>query len=146
MHRSHALANKRTIEWSDLRAHPLIRMGHSPDSGRAIESRVLLDNALSKMNVQLDWRYEAHYLSTVMGLVKAELGASIVPQIATPKKSKSQIVTRSVRPTVVTRAVGIVERRRGILSPAAKCLRDILLSGNGEAHNRKVRNANRRSE
>lgn len=144
-HRSHTLANKRTIRWSDLRTHPLIRMGHSPDSGRAVESRVLLDHALSKMNVQLDWRYEAHHLSTVLGLVEAGLGASIVPELAAPDESRSHIVARSIHPKVVTRAIGILERPRGMLSPAARCLRDVLLSGRASIKEPKGRTTSRKS-
>jgi DNA-binding transcriptional LysR family regulator len=128
-HRSHGLANRRSISWPDLRTHPLVRMGYSPESGRAVESRVLLDNAVSKMNVQLDWRYEAHSLSTVMGLIEAGICASILPRLAAPRTSKSHILIKSIHPPVVTRAIGVVERRRGVLSPAAKFLRDILLFG-----------------
>jgi DNA-binding transcriptional LysR family regulator len=121
--RDHPLARKRNISWHDLSGHPLIRNGRA-DSG----NRALLDSALSKVNVQLDWFYEVNNLTTSLSLVEAGLGASILPRLATPHGPHPAIVMKPIHAPEVARAIGIVERRKGQLSSPAKCFRDMLLA------------------
>jgi DNA-binding transcriptional LysR family regulator len=121
--RDHLLAKKRNVTWHDLAGHPLIRIGR-PNSG----NRALLDGALVEANVQLDWFYEVNNLTTSLGLVQAGLGASVLPRLATPNAPQPDIVTKPIGSPEVTRAIGIVERRKGRLSPAAKHFRDLLLA------------------
>jgi DNA-binding transcriptional LysR family regulator len=120
--RNHALAKKRSIAWRDLAGFPLIRIGR-PNSG----NRALLDSALIKANVQLDWFYEVNNLTTALALVEAGLGASVLPRLATPHGPHRDTLTKPIRMPEVTRAIGIIERRKGRLSPAAKSFRDMLL-------------------
>jgi DNA-binding transcriptional LysR family regulator len=133
-HRDHPLAERRTIRWSDLDHHALIRIGEPPasaaSSGRVGESlnRTLLDNALSKMKIRLNWLYEAYYLTTVLSMVESGLGASVVPQVATPRITHPLLIVKPIGPFQITRAIGVLERRKAALSPAVQCLRDILLS------------------
>jgi DNA-binding transcriptional LysR family regulator len=122
-HRSHALATKRNLTWRDLAGHPLIRIGRDNSGNRA-----LLDGALAKANVGLDWFYEVNNLTTSLGLVEAGLGATVLPRLATPHGPHPVIVTKPIRSPEVTRTIGIVERRKSRLSPAAKCFRDLLLT------------------
>ena len=77
-HRGHPLAAKPQVTWHDLAGHPLIRIGRANSGNRA-----LLDDALAKARVELDWRYEVNNLTTSLGLVEASLGASVVPRLAT---------------------------------------------------------------
>jgi len=129
--RDHPLAQKRNIAWRDLAGHPLIRIGR-PNSG----NRALLDSALTKANVRLDWFHEVNNLTTALGLVQAGLGASILPRLATPPRPHPEITAKAIRMPEVTRAIGIVERRKGRLSAPAKYFRDMLLAdwgaGGGE--------------
>jgi DNA-binding transcriptional LysR family regulator len=129
----HPLAKKRIVAWRDLAGHPLIRIGR-PNSG----NRALLDGALIKANVRLDWFHEVNNLTTALGLVQAGLGASVLPRLATPSSPHSNTVTKPIRSPEVTRAIGIIERRKGRLSPAAKYFRDMLLAdwGGGAAQAR----------
>jgi DNA-binding transcriptional LysR family regulator len=120
--RDHVLAGKKNITWHDLADHPLIRIGRANSGNRA-----LLDGALAKANIRLNWFYEVNNLTTSLSLVEAGLGASVVPRLATPQSLNSAIVIKPIRAPEITRAIGIVERRRGRLSPAATCFRDILL-------------------
>jgi DNA-binding transcriptional LysR family regulator len=122
-HRNHVLAKKKNLTWHDLTGHALIRIGRDNSGNRA-----LLDGALTKANVGLDWFYEVNNLTTSLGLVEAGLGASVLPRLATPQGHHPLIATKPIRSPEVTRTIGIVERRKGHLSPAAKCFRDILLA------------------
>jgi DNA-binding transcriptional LysR family regulator len=121
-HRDHALARQKEVTWRDLAGHPLIRIGRA-DSG----NRALLDSALARENVQLDWHYEVNNLTTSLGLVESGLGASVLPRLATPHGRHPIIVTKPIRSPEVKRTIGIVERRKGRLSPATKFFRDMLV-------------------
>ena len=120
--KDHDLARKRRLTWSDLVELPLA--GVSRDSG----NRVLLDGALAKAGVRLSFHYETNHLSTSLGLVEAGLSASVLPRLATPQGDHPIIRTRLIEDPVVTRMIGIVERRRSRLSPAAQQFRDMLIA------------------
>jgi DNA-binding transcriptional LysR family regulator len=108
---------------AQLGQSPLIRIGRD-DSG----NRALLDSALSKADVRLDWLFEVNNLTTSLGLVEAGLGATVLPCLAALHGPHPVIVTKPIRSPEVTRTIGIIERRKGRLSPAAKLFRDLLLS------------------
>jgi DNA-binding transcriptional LysR family regulator len=55
------------------------------------------------------------------------VGASVLPRLATPSNHPN-IVTKAIVEPTVTRAIGIVERRGGSLSPPAQRFRDLLFS------------------
>jgi DNA-binding transcriptional LysR family regulator len=61
--RDHPLASSEPIRWSELSDHRLITVGRS--SG----NRTLLDTALARSNLRLQWFYEVTHLSTSLGLV-----------------------------------------------------------------------------
>jgi DNA-binding transcriptional LysR family regulator len=130
----HPLARRRNIAWRDLAGHPLIRIGR-PSSG----NRAVLDAALTKANVRLDWFYEVNNLTTSLGLVEAGLGASVLPRLATPQGPHPEIAIKPIRAPEVTRAIGIVERRKGRLSPSAKYFRDMLVADWGPDGNQRKR-------
>ncbi len=118
--RDHPLAKHEKLSWTDLKGHALAGVG------RASGNRMLLDSALGKLGLELSWNYETNHLSTSLGLVEAGLGASVLPRLATPLGDHPIIVTKIIEEPVVTRTIGIVERKHGRLSPAAKRFRDML--------------------
>ncbi|MGV6873786.1 LysR substrate-binding domain-containing protein [Pseudochelatococcus sp. B33] len=120
-HRDHALAQQDRVRWTDLAGFPLI--GVSRHSG----NRTILDNALAKLDVDLDWFYEVNHLSTSLSLLEAGLGVSVLPRLATPQGNHPSIVIRPIEDPVVIRPIGIVERRAGRLSPAAARFRGMLI-------------------
>jgi DNA-binding transcriptional LysR family regulator len=122
-HRTHSLAKKRNLTWRNLANHPLIRIGRENSGNRA-----LLDGALSKADVRLDWLFEVNNLTTSLGLVEAGVGATVLPRLAAPHGPHPAIVIKPIHSPEVTRTIGIIERRKGRLSPAAKLFRDLLLS------------------
>jgi DNA-binding transcriptional LysR family regulator len=120
-HRDHPLAERDTLCWQDLSCFQLI--GVSRNSG----NRTILDNALAHVDVRLDWFYEVNHLSTSLGLVEQGIGVSVLPRLATPQDDHPFIVTRAITDPVVSRTIGIIERRSGRLSPPAARFRDMLL-------------------
>lgn len=122
--RDHPLAAHDALPWSALAGHPLI--GVSKSSG----NRTVLDAALAASGLQpdLNWFYEVNHLSTSLGLVEAGLGISVLPRLATPSSEHPVIATVRLEEPVVSRTLGIVERRGAPLSPAAARFRDLLMS------------------
>jgi DNA-binding transcriptional LysR family regulator len=119
--RDHELAIEGPIRWSELEGHRLITVGRS--SG----NRTLLDAALARSNLKLQWFYEVTHLSTSLGLVEAGLGVSVLPRLATPQSDHPYLMTRPVIEPEISRSIGIVTRRLSRLSPAAQHFLDMLL-------------------
>lgn len=122
--RDHEFAARAALPWSALEGHPLI--GVSKTSG----NRAVLDRALATAakRPDLNWFYEVNHLSTSLGLVEAGLGISVLPQLATPQREHPLIATVILQDPVVTRTIGLVERRGARLSPAAARFRDLLVN------------------
>ncbi|QCL96484.1 LysR family transcriptional regulator [Agrobacterium tumefaciens] len=114
MRKDHPLAAFETIEWDQLEHYPLVVVDRS--SG----NRTLLDSALARHNLKLNWFYEVTHLNTSLGLVEAGLGISVLPRLATPQDDHPFLITRPIVNPVVSRTIGIVQRRSSALSPAAE--------------------------
>jgi DNA-binding transcriptional LysR family regulator len=128
--RDHAFALRQSLSWQELQGQPLI--GVSKTSG----NRAVLDQALAHANLNLNWFYEVNHLSTSLGLVEAGLGISVLPKLATPQVEHPLIATVALLDPVVTRTIGLVERRGRRLSPAAVRFRDMLVHEWGAAGSR----------
>lgn len=116
----HPLAKRRKLSWKDLEGQQLI--GVSRHSG----NRQLLDAALLKAKVGLNFFYEVNHLTTSLGLVERGLGLSVLPKLATPPGDHPIIVSKQIGDPEIKRTIGIIERRAGRLSPAAQRFRDML--------------------
>src|SRR4029434_4592633 len=74
----HPLASRKQVSWSEIVSHRVITVGRN--SG----NRALIDNALARHGLQLNWSYEVAHLSGSLGLVEAGLGIAVLPRLATP--------------------------------------------------------------
>jgi DNA-binding transcriptional LysR family regulator len=119
--RDHPFAKRNQLRWKELESQPLIGVS------RASGNRVLLETALAKASVRLSWFYEVNHLSTSLGLVEKGLGISVLPRLATPQEEHPVLVTVPLVDPVICRAIGIVERRSGRLSPITQRFRDMLV-------------------
>jgi DNA-binding transcriptional LysR family regulator len=71
---------------------------------------------------------EVDQLATVMGMVRAGLGISLVPALTLFHFVQPEIVIRPVRLPGLTRRIYLVRRRDRSLSVAAQALHDLALS------------------
>lgn len=120
--RDHSLATKRRLVWKDLEGEALIGVS------RASGNRMILEAALMKSRVRLNFHFEVNHLTTSLGLVERGLGISVLPKLATPPPGHPVIVTRTIADPEIKRTIGIVERRAARLSPAAQRFRDMLVA------------------
>ena len=71
---------------------------------------------------------EVDQLATVMGMVRAGLGISVVPALALFHFQQPEIATRPVRLPGLARRIYLVRRRDRSLSVAAQALHDLVLA------------------
>lgn len=112
----HALAGKPQLNWSDLRDMPLLALP------RGSVLRELADSGLIAAGLEGEPVFEATYVGTLIGLVKAGLGVAIVPGSATVLADQSKIAWKRLDNPVIEREVFLIHRGAGSLSPAAEAL------------------------
>ncbi|MDR0279103.1 MAG: LysR family transcriptional regulator [Paucimonas sp.] len=119
--RDHELAKRSSVTWSELVDYRLIGVG------RLSGNRIILDHALSGLNIRPKWFYEVQHLSTSLGMVEAGLGVSAMPSLAMPSADHPTLVSVPLEEPQVSRTLGLVYRRGASLSPAAEKFVSILL-------------------
>lgn len=119
--KDHAFASADSLRWCDLVDHPLIISQKS-------DNRALIDQALSRSDLRLNWSFEVNHLATSFGLIEAGAGMSIIPRLSRPAGQHPLIAVVPVCEPVVSRTMGIVERRGTQLSRGAAKLREMLVA------------------
>jgi LysR family transcriptional regulator, carnitine catabolism transcriptional activator len=76
--------------------------------------------------------FEVEHLATVMGLVEAGLGISVVPALTLFHFRRETLVTRPLPLPALTRTVYLVQRSEGSLSVAAQTLHDLIVARLGK--------------
>ena len=117
----HPLAKARApIRLRDLAAWPFIHLS------RTSSVRQYLDAAFRPQ--AMDTVMEVDQLATVMGMVRAGLGISVVPALALFHFEQPEIATRPVPLPGLARRIYLVRRRDRSLSVAAQALHDLVLA------------------
>ena len=116
----HPLATAQAIKVRDLAAWPFIHLS------RSSSVRQYLDAAFHPQ--AMDTVMEVDQLATVMGMVRAGLGISVVPALALFHFQQPEIATRPVNLPGLARRIYLVRRRDRSLSLAAQALHDLVLA------------------
>src|SRR4051794_18264178 len=82
--------------------------------------RKLVDGALASIGQLIMPAYEATYMSTAAGMVKASLGVTILPSSAIQMGELAGLVTRPIPRPAITQELGILEKSARSLPPAAE--------------------------
>lgn len=117
----HPLASQTSVAWEDLAAHRVITVG------RTSGNRALIDNALARHALKLNWSYEITHLGSSLGLVEVGLGVAVLPKLATPASDHPIIRTMPLTHPKISRTIGVVRRRGAVLSPMAGRFLEMLL-------------------
>ena len=121
----HPLAACDKVRWRDLVQYPLIVSQKS-------DNRMVVDQALARSNLTLNWSFQVGHLATSFGLVEAGLGLSIIPRLSRSLQKHPSVAVVPLYDPVVTRTVGIIERRGRQLSRSATTLRHLILEACAE--------------
>jgi len=111
--RGHPLAASRTITLQQLLKCPLILMD------RDSSVRHIVDAVFASIGRMVAPEYEATFMSSAVGMVRAGLGVTMLPSSAHETRS-AETVTRRVKHPALRRSVGIIKLRGRSLSPAAE--------------------------
>jgi DNA-binding transcriptional LysR family regulator len=88
------------------------------DPGSSV--RKLVDQAFESIGEFAKPAFEATYMSTAAGMVKAGLGVTILPSSAFDMGELTGLRTRPINSPALTREIGAIERSGRSLSPAAE--------------------------
>ena len=120
----HPLATTPRLSARKLASWPFIQMT------RNSSVRQSLDAALHPL--RMNAVFEVEHLATVMGLVEAGLGISVVPALTLFHFQRESLVTRPLALPALTRTIYLVQRREGSLSVAAQTLHDLIVARLGK--------------
>ena len=116
----HPLATRRAVDWEDIGKHAYITVAKS--SG----NRMVLDRAASTGGARPPSMVEVSHVSTLLEMVKADLGIGVVPQLAMPKDADSVLRAVPLKGEPITRTLGVISRSGRTLSPPARQFYDML--------------------
>jgi DNA-binding transcriptional LysR family regulator len=120
--KDHPLAEQAEVTWRDLAPYRFITVG------RMSGNRLILDLGLAGLEHRPRWFYEVQHLSSSLGLVEAGLGVAALPRLAMPREEHAVLVSRPLVDPILTRTMGVIRRRTGVLSPAARQFHDLLMA------------------
>lgn len=114
----HPLAKEKRITPAKILPYPFIQMA------RNSSVRQSLDAALRP--ARLNAVFEVEHLATVMGLVEAGLGVSVIPTLTLFHFKRDTLAIRPLQ-LALTRDIYIVRRREGAVSVAAQTMLDLIV-------------------
>lgn len=122
----HPLAGRGPLTLHGVAAYPLIL------TARDTSVRRLVERALEKEGLEFSLACEANYMSTAVGMVRAGLGVSILPQSAVAAASCEGLGVEPIRTPGLTRKISLIRKANRSLSPAAQRFIDVLVEATGE--------------
>lgn len=109
-----ALERKKVIQLQDLVKQPLILMDKESSVRR------LVDKAFESIGEFAAPAFEAMYMSTAVGMVKAGLGVALLPSSAIETGELTGLCCRPVKHAALIREIGVIQKAGRSLSPAAE--------------------------
>jgi DNA-binding transcriptional LysR family regulator len=117
---THPLAKAKTVKLADLLASPLVLMD------RDSSVRRIVDGACASIGRLAEPAYEAAFMSTAIGLVRAGMGATLLPSSAAELRAATDLVIRDLDSPRIARALGVLSSKRRSFSPAAQAFAAML--------------------
>ncbi|MBR0646300.1 LysR family transcriptional regulator [Plastoroseomonas hellenica] len=115
----HPLEKKRSVPLAALAAVPLVL-------GEESSVRSLFDRACAAEGLHVVPAYEATYISTLIGMVRAGLGVGVLPASAVDPLTEPAIRIRPITDPPIPRRVMLLRRAGRSLSPAAEAFVEAL--------------------
>jgi DNA-binding transcriptional LysR family regulator len=118
--RAHPLARSKVLRLADLLATPLVLMD------RESSVRRLVDAASASIGRLATPAYEVAFMATAIGLVRAGLGATLLPSSAAELRDTTGLCVRKVEAPTIERPLGLLTQRRRGTSPAVEAFVAVL--------------------
>jgi DNA-binding transcriptional LysR family regulator len=110
------LEKKKSVSLKDVTALPLILMN------RDSSVRNVVEHGLAAIGHISPPAFEAAYMSTALGMVKAGLGVTILPASVLEMEAAGGVAYRPIHGPNLEREIGFLNKRGRSLSPAAEAL------------------------
>ncbi len=118
----HPLMNKREVTWNDVAKQPIVGpLPHNP-------VRRALDAALAERGIALNYAHEVSLPWTMLGLVAARQGVSVLTDAVREAMSWMKLSARPIHRPWIRRDVALITRKERALGPAAQRLFDRILA------------------
>jgi LysR family transcriptional regulator, carnitine catabolism transcriptional activator len=111
--RDHALAARARVRWRDLAGLPFIALPHDNAVGE------LVRDCLKEAGTPVQIAHEVAFLTTVLGMVEAGMGVSVLPSYGRETIRTHNIAVRRLVEPTIRRETSLITRRDRSLSPAA---------------------------
>ncbi len=118
---AHPLAAQDVVRLEDIKDTPLIL------PARGTGNRLLIDEAMARARLPLYWTYEVGRSSTALDLVRAGVGAALVPDSAI---GAAQVARCQLHAPNIARPIGLLTRIGQSETPAAVTLKQAIRSQN----------------
>ena len=118
--RTHALARAKVVLLADLLATPLVLMD------RESSVRRLVDAASASIGRLVTPVYEVAFMATAIGLVRAGLGATLLPSSASELRDTTGLCVREIGAPAIERPLGLLTQRQRSASPAVEAFVAVL--------------------
>ena len=116
----HPLAQRQKISGADLALHELVLLR------RGSGIRDLFDRVLEKLTIRLNVVHETTQVLTLLGLVEAGLGVTVLPSMLCPDPAHGLFAVRPLHKPVVGRRLGLVFTPGREPSEAARLLAEVV--------------------
>ena len=117
----HPLARAKLLKLADLLATPLVLMDHDSSVRRRV------DEASASIGRLATPAYEVAFMATAIGLVRAGLGATLLPSSAAELRDARGLVVRAVDEPRIERPLGLLTQRRRTATPAVDAFVAVLV-------------------
>jgi LysR family carnitine catabolism transcriptional activator len=118
--RTHALARAKVVRLGDLLATPLVLMD------RESSVRRLVDAASASIGRLVTPAYEVAFMATAIGLVRAGLGATLLPSSASELRDTTGLCIREVVAPSIERPLGLLTQRQRSASPSVEAFTAVI--------------------
>lgn len=115
------LASRTRVTWRELKERQVLLLP------RGSVFRELAERGFSRAGIEIEPAFEATYVGTLLGLVRAGLGVAIVPGYATALLERGATNWCRLERPVVDREVSMAYRSGASLSPAAQAFSELLI-------------------
>lgn len=111
--KTHPLAQRQTIAWADLQGQPFIALAPSSPI------RKLIDQACQNQGIALHITNEVSFATTVLSLVNADMGVSILPMNNHPYVPAFDVHAAELVEPEVRRRISVLTRKNRSLMPSS---------------------------
>lgn len=120
VHSDHHLAAKETVTWSDLSDENLIL------PSRGTGNRMLIDDALARSGIPLNWAIEVGRTITALQFASAGLGVAPLPKSAVASGQISGVATGPVVSPSIARRIGLLTRKGDVGNELIRQFSDVV--------------------